>query len=73
MAMGGATGSPAEYRREKAETNNFIVGLTDEVVDLLGEYAEMGLEEVQFELFNFASDEVPEYLASEIAPRVAGL
>ena len=37
------------------------------------QFAEMGLEEVQFQHFNFASDEVPEYLAEEIAPRVVGL
>ncbi len=72
MGMSGATGSPAEYRRDKAENNNFIVGLTDEVVDRLGAYAELGLEEVMFQHFNYASDEVPEYLASEIAPVVAG-
>ena len=40
---------------------------------LTWEYAESGLEEFEFELFSFASDEVPEHLASEISPRVAGL
>lgn len=73
MAMSGATGSPQAYREEKASANNFIVGLTNEVVDILGRFAEMGVEELQFEHFNYASDEVPEYLAREIAPRVAAL
>lgn len=73
MQMSGATGSPAAYREQKAEANNWFVGLTDEVVDRLGAFAEMGLEEAQFQLLNYASDETPAYYASEIAPRVAGL
>jgi alkanesulfonate monooxygenase SsuD/methylene tetrahydromethanopterin reductase-like flavin-dependent oxidoreductase (luciferase family) len=73
MNQSGATGSPAAYREAKATKGNWIVGLTDEVVDKLGKFAAMGLEEVQFQHFNFASDEVPEYLADEIVPRVAGL
>ena len=47
------------------------MGLTSEIVDTLGKYADLGVEEVQFEHFNFTSDEVPEYLANEIAPRAA--
>ena len=50
-----------------------IAGTTDEVIDQLGRLAELGMEEVQFQHFNFDSDEVPEYLASEIAPRVRDL
>jgi len=71
MSMNGATGSPAEYRKDKSEKNNFLVGQTSELVDTLGQFADMGVEEVQFEHFNFGSDEWPEYLASEIAPVVA--
>jgi F420-dependent oxidoreductase-like protein len=71
MSMSGATGSPAEYRKDKSENNNFLVGLTSELVDTLGQFADMGVEEAQFEHFNFGSDEWPEYLASEIAPIVA--
>jgi hypothetical protein len=58
MNQMGATGSPAAYRKAKATKGNWIVGLTNEVVDKLGK---------------FASDEVPEYRADGIAPRVAGL
>ena len=72
MQMSGASGSPAEYRAQKVEQSNWIVGLTDEVVDRLGNFASMGLEEVQLQLFNYDSDEVPAYYASEIAPRVSG-
>ncbi len=70
MAMAGATGSTSAYR-EQMQSNGFIVGLTQEVVDQLGELAQLGLEEVEFQWFNYAYDEVPEYLASDIAPRVS--
>ncbi len=73
MDMSGATGSPAAYREQKAAENNWVCGLTSEVVDRLGTFAEIGLEEVQFQVFNFDADEVPAYYASEIAPRVANL
>ena len=73
MSQSGATGSPAAYRADKEAKGNWITGLTDEVVDKLCLFAEMGLEEVQFQHFNFASDEVPEYLSDEIVPSVAGL
>lgn len=72
MRTSGATGSPAEYRAQKMEKGNWIVGLTDEVVDRFANFAKMGLEEVQLQLFNFDSDEVPAYYAEELAPRVAG-
>ncbi len=72
MQMSGADGSPAAYREQKVESSEWIVGLTDEVVDRMGAYAELGVEEMQLQLFNFESDEVPAYYASEIAPRVAG-
>ena len=36
------------------------------------EWLTRSLEEVMFQHFNYASDEVPQYLASEIAPVVAG-
>lgn len=48
-----------------------IAGSTDEVVEHLGRLAELGCQEVQFQHFDFDSDDVPEYLAAEIAPRVA--
>ncbi len=72
MQMSGANGSPAAYREQKVEASNWIVGLTHEVVDRLGKFAQMGLEEAQFQLFNFDSDEAPTYYAEELAPRVAG-
>jgi hypothetical protein len=50
-----------------------LAGTTDEVVDQLGRLAELGLSEVQFQHFEFASDAVPEYLAADIAPKVRDL
>ena len=73
MRSSGADGSPKAYRERLAEERNWIVGLTDEVVDRLGTYASMGLKEVMFQLFNFDSDEVPDYYAREILPRVIAL
>ena len=50
-----------------------IVGGSEEVVDQLGRLAELGVEEMMFQHFLFDDDSVPEYLATEIAPRVADL
>ncbi|MBE7520562.1 MAG: TIGR03560 family F420-dependent LLM class oxidoreductase [Thermoflexaceae bacterium] len=70
--FGGANVPPAEWRAG-AKARGMIVGSTGEVVETLGRLAEQGVQEVQFQHFNFDSDEVPEYLAAEIAPRVRGL
>ncbi len=59
--------------RDRARERGMLVGGTDEVVERLGRLAEMGLEEAQFQHLFFDSDEVPEYLAAEIAPQVASL
>ena len=74
MSMWGvpADTSPADYRTA-AKRRGIITGRTDEVVDTLGGLARLGLEEVQFQHFNFDDDSVPEYLAAEIAPRVRTL
>jgi F420-dependent oxidoreductase-like protein len=71
MDMFQADGSPSAFRQEKAAEGKWFVGLTDEIVDRLARFAELGVEEVLFQHFNFDSDEVPAYYASEIAPRVA--
>ncbi|MCZ2110448.1 MAG: LLM class F420-dependent oxidoreductase [Dehalococcoidia bacterium] len=64
--------SPADFRT-RAKERGQIVGRADEVIDALGRLAEAGLHEVQFQHFDFDDDTVPEFLASEIAPKVAGL
>jgi hypothetical protein len=70
--FGGRGVSPDEFRKNAAE-RGMIVGATGEVVDRLGKLAELGLGEVMFQHFNFDSDDVPAYLAAEIAPRVRDL
>ena len=62
-----------EEYRERAKARGMIVGQTEEVVDQLGRLAELGMQEIQFQHLDLDSDEIPAYLASEIAPRVAGL
>ncbi len=73
MGMFGARPgmTPADFRAA-AKARGQIVGSTDEVVETLGRLAKLGLQEVQFQHFNFDDDSVPEYLAAEIAPRVKG-
>ena len=74
MSMWGvpASTSLADYRAG-AKARGLIAGNTDEVVDTLGRLGELGLQEVQFQHFNFDDDSVPEYLAAEIIPRVKSL
>ena len=72
MGMFGAPeGTPLDAFRAGAKANGSIVGSTDEVVEQLKALAEAGLQEVIIQHFDFDSDRVPEYLAAEIAPRVA--
>lgn len=66
-------GTSLEAYRDVLRARGTIVGTTDEVIDTLSRYAALGLNEVDFQHFNFDSDEVPEYIAAEIAPRAAAL
>ncbi len=50
-----------------------LVGGADEVVDALGRLAEAGVAEVQFQHFLFDRDDVPEFLARDVAPQVADI
>jgi F420-dependent oxidoreductase-like protein len=45
----------------------------DQLVDVVGQLGALGLEEMQFQHFNFDDDTVPEYLAADLAPLVASL
>lgn len=69
MRMWGAPAGtrPAEYR-QLLRGRGLMVGGKDEVLQTLGRYGEMGLQEVQFQHFDFADDTVPEFLAAEVAP-----
>ena len=63
---------PAAARAE-AVGRGFLTGGTDEIVDWLGKLSEMGVTEVQFLHVLLDRDDVPEYLASDIAPQVKAL
>ena len=61
-------GSPAEFRKSMKSRGVFS-GLTSEVIDQLGVLANLGLDEMIFQHVVYDLDEVPEYLAAEIAPK----
>lgn len=73
MTMFGSKNASPEGFREEAKARGVIAGGTEEVVDQLGQLARLGMREVQFQHFTFDSDQVPEYLAAEVAPRVRDL
>ena len=50
-----------------------VGGTTDEVVDTLGRFGELGLSEIEFQHFDFDSDDVPEYLAADVFEQVRDL
>ena len=68
----GQPGAEPKALMEALKGRGFIVGGTDEVVERLGGLAELGLDEIMFQHLDFDSDDIPEYLASEIIPRVRG-
>ena len=67
-----ASATPAELL-DAARERGMIVGSTDEVIDRLGELAELGLGEVMFQHLDFDDDDFIEYLGTELAPRAAKL
>jgi F420-dependent oxidoreductase-like protein len=74
MAMWGAPPgtSPADYR-ETLKRRGMIVGGKAEVLEACARYAALGMQEIQFQHFNFDDDTVPEFLAAEAAPAAAAL
>ncbi|MBK6318589.1 MAG: LLM class F420-dependent oxidoreductase [Dehalococcoidia bacterium] len=74
MGMWGAPAgtAPADYR-ETLKRRGMIVGGKAEVVDACARYAALGMQEIQFQHFNFDDDAVPEFLAAEVVPAVANL
>lgn len=65
----GAGGDQRQRLRERGT----LAGTADEVVEQLGRLAELGVQEVQVQHLEFDSDDVPTFLAEDIAPRVADL
>jgi len=64
--------SPEQYLRG-LQAGGGLVGGADEVVDTIGRLAEAGLAEIQFQHFLLDRDDVPHFLAAEIAPQTAGI
>jgi len=54
-----------------SRARGLIIGTTEEVIQQLGALGELGMAEVQFQHMDLDSDEFPEYLASDIMPKVA--
>ncbi|HJP40811.1 MAG TPA: TIGR03560 family F420-dependent LLM class oxidoreductase [Dehalococcoidia bacterium] len=74
MGMFGARrDQTSDEFRKMTQGMGMITGTTEEIVDTLGRLADLGLSEVQFQHFDFETDDVPEYLAAEVAPRVVDL
>lgn len=63
---------PAAYR-ETLRGRGMLVGGKDEVLEACARYAALGMQEIQFQHFNFEDDTVPEFLAREVAPAAAKL
>jgi len=64
--------TPADFT-QTFKARGSIVGRTDEVVDTLGRLAQLGLSEVQLQHLDFDDDDIPEYLAADIAPQTSAL
>ena len=71
--MFGAAGEPLEDFLRGFRERGALVGGADEIVDTIGQLAEAGLAEIQFQHFLFERDDVPQFLAEEVAPQVAGI
>jgi F420-dependent oxidoreductase-like protein len=71
--FGAPQGATAAQYREGAKARGMLVGGVDEIVDRMGRLGELGLQEVEFQHFDFDSDDVPEFLASEVIGRVRDL
>lgn len=74
MGMFGARPgtTPAEFRAG-IRARGMMAGGSGEVLEALAKYASLGLDEVQFQHFDFGDVTVPEFLAGEVAPAAAML
>ena len=70
--FGAPAGTSLADFRAASKARGIISGTTGEVVETLGRLAALGLQEVQFQHFNFDDDAIPEFLAGELAPKVKG-
>jgi len=71
--LGSSEWSSSREAQQEAEKQGMIVGEANQIAEQLSALATLGVNEVQLEHFDFSSDEVPEYIASEIIPKVVKL
>ena len=71
--LGAGEWSSVRDAPQEAEAQGMLVGSADQIADRLSQLAALGVEEVQLEHLDFDSDEVPEYIAAELMPKVADL
>jgi F420-dependent oxidoreductase-like protein len=71
-----STVRPESGRRQfdlPGRLGGLMVGGRKQMVDALGRYAELGLQEAIFKQYDFDSDSEPDYLSQEIAPAVRSM
>jgi F420-dependent oxidoreductase-like protein len=64
--LGAPAGATAREYRDGAKARGMLVGGVDEIVERLGRLGELGLQEAELQHFDFDSDDVPEFLASDV-------
>lgn len=62
-----------EELREAALQRGMIFASTDEIVDLVGRFHEVGADEIIFQHILFDKPDIPEYISADIMPQVANL
>jgi F420-dependent oxidoreductase-like protein len=68
--LGAPAGATAKEYREGAKARGMLVGGVAEIADRLGKLGDLGLQEVELQHFDFDSDDVPEFLAADVAPKL---
>ena len=68
----GSGMQPSDLNEDGGRPRVFT-GSKEELIDRCGRFAELGLEEIVFEHFCHERDDVPEWLAAEVVPELAGL
>ena len=69
----GVRRAPTQPFEVPRRGGGFVVGGRQQIVDLLGQYGELGLQEAVFKYGDLHSDELAEYLASQVLPSVGAL
>ena len=73
MKLMGAPEWSSRDNVQDAESEGTLIGNAEQIVERLAQLANLGVQEVELQHYDFASDEVPEYIAAEIMPLVQTL